>query len=215
MKTFIPGTRALPKSPSKLCLKWLESHSQIISVPDILPESNLFLQVLENLQNGILIMSMEGEIIYRNNYFQSLCVKFNSDENKLVKTIWRFYQSILNTNPQKSNVAGIIEDEIPLNQDEIFRIQVRLLELDIYPISSILITIENRSESVPNLAVTESQQYQLTLCEAEVWHLYRTNHSYKNIASQLYITINTVKKHMKNIHAKRQAFITSRQYSWE
>lgn len=212
MKTFIPETCALPQSPSQLSLEWLQSHSSIISYPEIWPESNLLLQVLENLQNGILIMGVNGEVIYANNHVERLCVKLNGDENKLVPTIWQFCQSILTKNPEQSNLAGIIEDEIRLNQDETFRIQVRLLELDIYPLPYILVTIENRSESVTNLAITESKQYQLTPREAEIWHLYRTNHSYKNIASQLYITINTVKKHMKNIHAKRQAFITTRQY---
>ncbi|MUG91303.1 winged helix-turn-helix transcriptional regulator [Scytonema sp. UIC 10036] len=47
--------------------------------------------------------------------------------------------------------------------------------------------------------------YGLTPREAEIWFLYRSRCSYKEIAERLYISVNTVKKHMKNIHSKQQS----------
>jgi WD40 repeat protein len=46
------------------------------------------------------------------------------------------------------------------------------------------------------------QKHGLTPREQDIWLLYRTNYSYKQIANELNISLNTVKKHMKNIYAK-------------
>lgn len=50
------------------------------------------------------------------------------------------------------------------------------------------------------------QKYGLTCREAEVWFLHRNKYSYKEIADKLFVTINTVKKHMKNIYAKHYTY---------
>ncbi|WP_339378694.1 helix-turn-helix transcriptional regulator [Calothrix sp. NIES-2100] len=42
-----------------------------------------------------------------------------------------------------------------------------------------------------------------------MWYLRQTNYSYKQIASKLYMSVNTVKQHMKNIYFKRQLFLES------
>lgn len=89
-----------------------------------------------------------------------------------------------------------------------FRIRVRLLDLDRFKMPCLLVTIENQYESLKNVAFTEVKKFDLTPREAEIWFLYRSNYSYKEIATKLYITINTVKKHMKNIHTERQASIS-------
>ncbi|NEQ50076.1 MAG: LuxR family transcriptional regulator, partial [Leptolyngbya sp. SIO3F4] len=39
--------------------------------------------------------------------------------------------------------------------------------------------------------------------EADVWILHRIGLSYQEIAARLYIALNTVKKHMKNVYAKQ------------
>ena len=44
----------------------------------------------------------------------------------------------------------------------------------------------------------------LTSREQEIWSLRRSNYSYKEIAAELHITLNTVKKHLKNIYSKRE-----------
>ncbi|WP_339382310.1 helix-turn-helix transcriptional regulator [Nostoc flagelliforme] len=80
-----------------------------------------------------------------------------------------------------------------------------MLDLEGFEVPCLLVTIENQYESVKNVALTEVKKFDLTRREAEIWFLYRSNYSYKEIATKLYITINTVKKHMKNIHTKRQA----------
>ena len=72
--------------------------------------------------------------------------------------------------------------------------------------------LEDRKQSVENTANTEVDKYGLTAREADVWFLYRANYTYKEIAAQLHISLNTVKKHMKNIHAKQETVLHMEDY---
>jgi DNA-binding CsgD family transcriptional regulator len=99
----------------------------------------------------------------------------------------------------------IIESEIHTNDLAVFRIRIRWLELDESERPYLLVTIEDRRQSTQNAAIADAKKYGFTPREAQIWLLRRANHSYKEIAAQLYITLNTVKKHMKNIYAKQQA----------
>ncbi|BBD64820.1 LuxR family transcriptional regulator [Nostoc commune NIES-4072] len=169
-----------------------------------------FLQeVIEGLEDGILILSQTGEVIHANASARSLCCQFNQgnfNQNFVVPpVIWNLCESLFNSRDLFSDKLLILSDEIVLDKSNIFRIRVRLLDLEGFEVPCLLVTIENQYESVKNVALTEVKKFDLTPREAEIWFLYRSNYSYKEIATKLYITINTVKKHMKNIHTKRQA----------
>ena len=51
--------------------------------------------------------------------------------------------------------------------------------------------------------MAEAQKYNLTERETQVWVLKRAGYTYKVIAAKLHIAEDTVKKHIKSIHAKR------------
>ncbi|MEI1373572.1 LuxR C-terminal-related transcriptional regulator [Nostoc sp. UHCC 0926] len=189
---------------------------QIVAEPQQLDSINLheskradFLQeVIEGLEDGILILSKAGKVIHANASAHRLCCQFNQgnfNQNFVPPAIWNLCESLLNSRYLFSDKLLILSDEIVLDKSNIFRIRVRLLDLDGFEVPCLLVTIENQYESVKNVALTEVQKFDLTPREAEIWFLYRSNYSYKEIANKLYITINTVKKHMKNIHTKRQA----------
>jgi DNA-binding CsgD family transcriptional regulator len=78
------------------------------------------------------------------------------------------------------------------------------LNIENLQLSCLLITVEDRDKAIKNIAVEEAQSYRLTRREKEVWLLHRDRYTYKQIASELCITPNTVKKHMKSIHAKQK-----------
>ncbi len=189
---------------------------QIVAEPQQLDSINLheskradFLQeVIEGLEDGILILSKAGKVIHANASAHRLCCQFNQgnfNQNFVPPAIWNLCKSLLNSRYLFSDKLLILSDEIVLDKSNIFRIRVRLLDLDGFEVPCLLVTIENQYESVKNVALTEVKKFDLTPREAEIWFLYRSNYSYKEIANKLYITINTVKKHMKNIHTKRQA----------
>ena len=66
----------------------------------------------------------------------------------------------------------------------------------------LLLAIEDRYQAVRNMAIEEADRYGLTPREKEVWILHRIGLTYKQTASELCITPNTVKKHMKSIYVK-------------
>jgi len=167
-----------------------------------------FLQeVIEGLEDGILILSQNGEVVHANASARRLCCQFNQvkfNQNFVPPVIWNLCEPLFNSGYLFYDKLLILSDEIVLDKSNIFRIRVRMLDLEGFEIPCLLVTIENQYESVKNVALTEVKKFDLTPREAEIWFLYRSNYSYKEIATKLYITINTVKKHMKNIHTKRQ-----------
>lgn len=175
-----------------------------------LQKAYLLKEVIEGLQDGILILTETGELIHANTSAYHIISQINqsSSQSKCVPSvIWTFCESLLESRNLFPNQNIILSHELAVDKSTIFRVRVRWLYLSHFNRSCLLVTIENLYESLKNVALAEVKKYELTPREAEIWCLYRARLSYKEIAAKLYITINTVKKHMKNIHAKRQAFI--------
>jgi DNA-binding CsgD family transcriptional regulator len=186
-------------------------------------KSSFFEEVVEGFQDGILIVTDSGQLVFANSSAWRFCQQINkhhdhedsdisSDisacDRNVPSVIWKICQPLVeNSSFCHQNI--VLSDEIILNNSAILRVRVRWLNLDQFNYPSLLITIENRDESIKNTVLIEVKKYKLTRREAEIWYLYRSNYSYKKIAVQLFITVNTVKKHMKNIYAKRQDFSES------
>ncbi|NER78091.1 MAG: helix-turn-helix transcriptional regulator [Leptolyngbya sp. SIO1D8] len=84
------------------------------------------------------------------------------------------------------------------------RIRSRWLKLEGIDRPCILLIVEDRQQFIQDMVLDEVQDWGLTAREREVWLLHRDGYTYKQIAAKLYITLNTVKKHMRSIHAKRK-----------
>ncbi len=168
---------------------------------------NLLQAIIEGFMDGVLILTEKGELIHANQRARRLCLQFSSEQlqpNLVPLPIWRICESLIDSRELFPEQTLIIEAEIDTKNAESLRVRVRWLQFDQKEAPNLLITIENRSQSTNTTAFTEAQQYNLTPRESEVWSLRRANYSYKEIATQLYITTNTVKKHLKNVYAKQQ-----------
>lgn len=74
----------------------------------------------------------------------------------------------------------------------------------------ILLVTENWEKYVQAQASLDTIRYGLTPRESEVWMLKSLGLSYQAISQKLFITVNTVKKHIAHIHQKKDAeFIAS------
>ncbi|MBD2214149.1 PAS domain-containing protein [Nostoc linckia FACHB-104] len=187
--------------------------ADILNYPDLM-QVYFFQAVIENLEDGILILNEVGELLHANASAEQICSQLNQENcyKKFVHPIiQQLCQSLIDSRTFTDNQQLILSDEIIFNQTTIFRIRVRWLNLNTVQMPYFLVTIENQYQSLKNIANAEVKKYDLTAREAEIWSLYRGKYSYKDIAAKLYITVNTVKKHMKNIHAKRQAFMETQQ----
>lgn len=161
--------------------------------------------VLEGFIDGVMILNEQGEQIHANDCARRICQKCpESLVNSIPQAIWQVCESLIESRDLFNDHKLILESEINLENLEVFRIRVRWLELASSEQLYLLVTLEDRQQSTQNAVFTDVKKYGLTHREAQVWLLRQAKHSYKEIAAQLYITINTVKKHMKNIYAKQQ-----------
>ena len=170
-------------------------------------------EVLESFQDGILILSEAGELVYANAYAYHVFHQLNpstSNMKGLPTPIWKLCEPLLDQSLSRDEII-ILSDEIVVDKSNIFWIRVRWLHLTQFDRPCLLMTIENRYESLKGAVLAEATKYRLTHREVEVWCLYRAKYSYKEIASHLFISINTVKKHIKNIHLKQQAILDAKE----
>lgn len=171
-----------------------------------LKQSSLLQAVLEGFIDGILVLTEQGEWLHANTCARQICQKLtqNSSPSNLVpQEIWRACQALMESFSVCSSNAALVEDEITLTEKLTYRVRAQWLQLEDSERPCVLVTLEDRYQSIQSLTIAEAQRYGLTPREADVWLRYRANYTYKEIATELYITQNTVKKHMKNIHAKR------------
>ena len=164
--------------------------------------------VIEGFVDGVLILTDRGEWVYANTQAHRICFSDLQDAlqpNAVAQEIWHVCQSLIESHELFPKERIIIESEVTTDNSLTYRIRARWLELDESDRRFLLVTLEDRHQSTANLAIADVHKYGLTPREAEVWLLRRANHSYKEIAAKLFITLNTVKRHMKNIYAKQQA----------
>jgi DNA-binding CsgD family transcriptional regulator len=167
---------------------------------------SLLLSVLEGLVDGILILKRSGEVLYANTPATQICQQLTSNHTiELPEEVWRSCDALVESRQLYGDRPLVIESEIARSQDQTYRIRVQWLILENQKEPCLLVRLEDQKQSLQSLAITEAKKYGLTPREAEVWFLRRCNLSRKEIASQLYITIDTVKKHLGNIQMKRQA----------
>jgi DNA-binding CsgD family transcriptional regulator len=164
--------------------------------------------VLESLMDGILILTDRGKLVDANSDALKLCrhlMPNDTTSSEVPQQIWHICEALIESRNLFPGHNITIEDEISVGQSNMIRIRARWIELDNPNHPNVLVMLEDRHQSLKNVAIAEARKYGLTSREAEVWLLRRANRTYKAIASELHIAIDTVKKHVKSIHAKREA----------
>lgn len=191
------------------------SKSDESNPTDIFSDSRLFKLIVESFFDGILILTDQGEWIESNEFARQICTQLTpsqSPSNSVPQEIWLACQALIesyNFSPQQS---ASIESEMITNRSIPLRIRVQWLKLNAINRPCLLVILEDRSQSVHNLAISEVDKYGLTPREAEVWLLSRAHYSRQEIAAELCISLNTVKKHLKNINAKRKLAFDLQEY---
>jgi DNA-binding CsgD family transcriptional regulator len=193
------------------------SHSVVSTLErpepqDRQPNNTLLQGVIESFLGGILILTERGEFIQSNDLARQVCKQLTPNEaslNPVPKEIWFVCQALIESRAWSPARPIVIESEITLENSTTLRIRVQWFKLDAIPEPCLLVILEDQYQSIyqsiQELAIAEVDRYGLTPREAEVWLHRRANCSYKEIAAELQISINTVKKHVKNIRAKQKA----------
>ncbi len=168
--------------------------------PDYRP-SVLLLSVLECLVDGVMLVDRQGHILYSNQPAQSMIQMLpKQSDHDLPNLVWATCQSVIESHELFGGKTVILEAET-----ENLRIRVQWMDLTDYPDHCLLVRLENRQQALWSLAEAEAKVFGLTIRESEVWRMKRMGYTRKAIAETLYISIDTVKKHLCNIQTKRQS----------
>lgn len=162
------------------------------------PDSVLQL-VVESLIDGAMILTKTGDLVVSNNNASQICHQFTQNLSRVPQQILHCCQTLI------ENQLKFIEDEIKTDEAVAIRIRAWWLASSVDQQSHLLVTLEDQHQVTENRAKMEARKYGLTDRETQVWLLRRAGYSYKAIAAELYIAEDTVKKHIKSIHAKRDA----------
>ncbi|MBF2078961.1 MAG: helix-turn-helix transcriptional regulator [Synechococcales cyanobacterium T60_A2020_003] len=178
------------------------------SAASIWTPSPLLQAVTEGLVDGILILTQQGDPVYSNSHAQRLCQQLlacTEAFQTVPSEIWHVCATLIENRDVFPEQLVVLEDAIGDRKFPDLRVRVQWIELSDRSDPYLLVMLEDRRQSILSLAITESQKYGLTGREAEVWFRQRSNYTYEEIATELHITVNTVKKHIKSIRAKRQS----------
>jgi hypothetical protein len=173
----------------------------------ILPQT-----VIEELVDGILIITEEGTLTYANDCAQRILRQLDQDaslSNSIPKEVWHVCHTLIESRHLFPTQYWLIESKVFVGSSIAFNVRARWLKLENIERSCILLSIRDRYQDIKDMVNEESQKYGLTSREKEVWLLHQAHYTYKQVAVELCITPNTVKKHMKNIYLKQKLMFGS------
>ena len=192
-------------------MPWLKHSNHSALLPGLTStQCSLENSFLDGWIDGILILTTTGQCIHSNSLGKSLCDRIAQDypsTDLIPQEIWATCQILINSRPGPSKHPIVAESELKLRQSHDYvRIRARWFNDASTADPRILVILENQTQSRQTLAITETIKYKLSPREADVWRLHRIGYTYQEIAAELHIALNTVKKHMKNAYAKQQLF---------
>lgn len=168
-------------------------------------ENFLFQAVLECYLDGILIADHKGKIIVANKTARQICQRLAPETepgDRLPIALWKVCEVMLQYHTDLADDRVMIDEQLELEPAGYVRVRVQWM-VSQAPEGQLLVTLEDTLHAAEHQAIAESRWFGLTQRETEVWLLRRANCTYRAIAKQLHITVDTVKKHIKSIHAKR------------
>lgn len=173
---------------------------------------NLLQSILESLIDGVLVITDQHDLVYANKMARSIYAQlWHGGSDPLPRGIQRVYQSLIDSRERYPTQPVVLESEV-VTPKTTFRIRAQWLALKIASRPCLLLRLQDQNQSVQSLAIAEAQKWRLTPRETEVWLQRRSGSSRKAIAANLYIALDTVKKHLKNVHLKQQAVIDEEEW---
>ncbi len=174
----------------------------------------LYQAILEEFGHGILLVTPDHQQVYANTQARNICQNLSpsSPGSPSIPSLVRYAcKCLLQTQASSQGKRVVVDHSLSPQQLVTVRITARWLEVPKASAQSpegpyILVILE--SSIPPEASVIRAVQpdYGFTPREAEVWSLARAGHTYREVAQRLFISLNTVKKHMKSALAKERSF---------
>jgi DNA-binding CsgD family transcriptional regulator len=176
----------------------------------------MFEVILATLMDAVMIVHPDGTVLQANAKAKQLCDRLHQEATSAVPSpgqlptaIQPLFAALLESRTLFPEQRVLPEFEMHLCDRTPLRIRGQFIDIPRSDgdVPYVLITIENRQESLNSVAIGDAQRFGFTARETEIWHMRLLGQSYRKIATQLFITENTVRKHVKNILAKRRGEI--------
>jgi len=176
------------------------------------PDCAILQDIVENLMDGVLIVTTRGEWVYGNYSAHRICQQLNiglPTVETLPQNLWHTCQRFIDNHQTLDGQATIaqpmiFEAEITLELAVRYRVRVQWFRLEDTHSPHLLVTLEDCDQTARNRAIAEIHRYKLTPRQAEVWLLHCSGSTYRDIATELFVAMNTVKRHMKDIYLKQK-----------
>jgi DNA-binding CsgD family transcriptional regulator len=190
----------------------------IVMNSSVAPSLEVLDMILEGLIDGVMILDVQGKILQANLQARSFCRRLlapleptdnpvpDPGLKQLPEVIRSIFKTLIESRDAGPHQQLLPEFETHLADQTPLRIRGQFLAIarSMADVPYIFITIEDRQKSLQGVAIGDAQRFGLTPRETEVWQLRLSGRSYRDIAQALYITENTVRKHIKSILAKRR-----------
>jgi DNA-binding NarL/FixJ family response regulator len=165
---------------------------------------------LNLIMDGYLLLNADGDIVLSNSTANQLLQKMSAittnshdtDTTHLPPLVWQACQSLLKNGEYLADHA--IRPQATFTVAPDIEVRISLLPAQSAQPCSFLIALADKSQTSIAQATVDQWLYGLTNREKEVWALRLRDYSYQAIADELYLSVNTVKKHMKIILAKQE-----------
>jgi DNA-binding CsgD family transcriptional regulator len=163
-------------------------------------------RLFEGFADGVLLLSQEGSCLYSNQEGRRLCQVLKEGRHSAEAVplgVWLMCRPMIESRSLFADLALVPTQTLTGAKHQLVRAKVQWL--DFLPDSEayLLVLLEDQSRSAQATALMEAVRYRLTPREKDVWLLRHANCSYKEIAAKLFVSVNTVKRHLKSISAKR------------
>jgi DNA-binding CsgD family transcriptional regulator len=169
---------------------------------------HFFTVVMEGFFDGVMILTQQGDLFHGNRRAMELCNLLGTEDCRsgaaLPPCLWSMCEQIIESRCIFPDHNLVLTQTLDCIERKSVRVRVQWLELEAEDSPYLLVMLEDQTETARAAALLESVQFNLTPRETEVWILRSINYSYDEIAAALFITLNTVKRHLKSIYAKRK-----------
>ncbi|MBD2099423.1 helix-turn-helix transcriptional regulator [Leptolyngbya sp. FACHB-261] len=176
----------------------------------------LYQAILEEFGHGVLIITPDNHLVYSNRQAHNICQQLASNDPhtpSIPKLVWYACECLIRAQADSPGKRVIVDYSISPDQKVTVRITARWLEVASahsqnptqgHKGQHVLVILESSVPLDAEVIRAVRPDYGFTPREAEVWSQAKAGKTYRQIAEELYISLNTVKKHMKSALSKER-----------
>jgi DNA-binding CsgD family transcriptional regulator len=164
---------------------------------------------------GFMLLDHQGTLVQSSPYAQELCramdcevlpqrLKPLNPKEWLPIKISSLIRCLRESRQRLPEHRIQLQEVVVLRDHTRLRLAANWIELEPQQPACIVVTLENLTAIAHQQALTDARRHQLTERESQVWECALLGLSYSEIGQELFISINTVKRHMKSIHRKQE-----------